>query len=1019
MRPTSPHSILPIVFLALLIIAPARTAAQTPTTAWSLEANQYKINRLAPGVLTDQSVFHVDQSNNVTVEIIASSGGINTSIVLPTGQVIDPGNVSGLGGSFQLIDATSPQSGPFILPTVIKGFHYLYTFPNQGSGDYTVRFQAASNPSDEIAIFTQVTTDSKIGVAFFATEPIIILGSPVVLSAALLSEQTAVAGADISVLIKLESGSQFNLTLRDDGGAADGAAGDGLYSGEFTPTTAGKYTALARIKGTEPGSGSPFTREAITSFSVVQPTSQLTGNVSDQGVDDNNNNLFDRVTVTAGVNAQQSGKHRLFVHLKTASGASILRSAEQDLQTGVQNIQVNFEASAFTSVGENGPYIIETLELDFLGANGATPADRLFAQGLTQPYQLSKFEQASLAFIGITSVEGQDTNNNNLFDRLVVLAQVKVQTAGSYSWVLKLTDQSRKEIDFTSASGTLAAGLNTIRFEFKGSAIGASGINGPYLLRDLLLHNQSSSLVQTDAGQTSALKAEQFEGFNGNISNLGLTVSASSATVAPGGTLTYTINVTNGGPRSAPSVIVTDNLPPSLTFSSCSATGGGICSGTGNNRTVTIASLDAQATVTITLIATVNSGLADGSIINTASVSSLASDPNTSNNTASVTTALQTPKLQFSASSYSVNEAAGAALINVTRTGDLSATATIDFATSDPSGLVPCQLNGNGIASERCDYATAVGTLRFAAGEQSKTIQIPIINDAYVEPAETFTITLRNAQGANLGATSTTTVTITSDDTQTATANPIDSQDFFIKQQYVDFLGRIAEPTGFQFWMNRMNNCPTGQTCDRVDTSMRFFQSDEFQERGFYVYRLYDAVLGRLPRYSEFQPEVAILNGPQTVQEQRLGKDAYLLAFMNKADFKNLYGQYLNTSHTAATDAAMFVNALCARAGITPASKQTLINNLQSGARDPAHTLEDFILTPEMSNVGTLYYDRGFITMQYFGYLRRDPEQAGFDFWRGQLIGANAPHRQDYRFMVGGFLQSDEFRFRFALLSVP
>jgi hypothetical protein len=33
----------------------------------------------------------------------------------------------------------------------------------------------------------------------------------------------------------------------------------------------------------------------------------------------------------------------------------------------------------------------------------------------------------------------------------------------------------------------------------------------------------------------------------------------------------------------------------------------------------------------------------------------------------------------------------------------------------------------------------------------------------------------------------------------------------------------------------------------------------------------------------------------------------------------------------------------------------------------------------------------------------------------GQLIGENAPHKQDYRFMVGGFLQSDEYRFRFAL----
>jgi hypothetical protein len=385
----------------------------------------------------------------------------------------------------------------------------------------------------------------------------------------------------------------------------------------------------------------------------------------------------------------------------------------------------------------------------------------------------------------------------------------------------------------------------------------------------------------------------------------------------------------------------------------------------------------------------------------------------------SVVTASGPATVGLSANSFTVNEAdpTGVASITINRTGDTSNAFTVDYATNDISGTTPCQTNNNGIASERCDYATAVGTLRFAAGETTKTIQIPIINDAYVEPNEFFTITLRNAQGAALGATSSANVTILSDDTQTATRNPIDDQSFFIRQQYIDFLGRQPEPAGFQFWVDRMNNCPQGQICDRIDTSQRFFQSDEFQERGFYVYRLYDAILGRLPRYTEFVPDVARLNGFQTPAEQRASKDAYLLDFVTRQEFRNLYGQYLTADSSRALDPAGFVNALCARAGITPASKQTLINNLQSGARDPAHTLEDFILTPEISAVGSRFYDRGFITMQYFGYLRRDPEQAGFDFWQQQLIGASAPHRQDYRFMVGGFLQSDEYRFRFALIS--
>jgi hypothetical protein len=363
------------------------------------------------------------------------------------------------------------------------------------------------------------------------------------------------------------------------------------------------------------------------------------------------------------------------------------------------------------------------------------------------------------------------------------------------------------------------------------------------------------------------------------------------------------------------------------------------------------------------------------------------------------------------------------ATITINRGGDPSAAISVDYATSDNSALIPCQNNGNGIASERCDYATVVGTLRFATGDTTKTIQIPITNDAYVEPNETFTITLRNPQGASLG-TSSATIIIVDDDTQTATVNPINDVSFFIKQQYVDFLGRVAEPNGFNFWYGRMtdpNQC-TGQAepCDRIDTAKRFFESDEFQERGFYVYKLYDALLGRFPKYAEFIPDVSRLNGPQTVQEQRLGKDQYLLDFMDKAEFRSLYDQYLTQDHLRATDASGFVNALCARAGITPASKQSLIDNLQNQTRDPAHTLEDFILTPEITGVGTLYYDRARIVMQYFGFLRRDPETGpdqGFDFWWNRLTKPEYGHYHDYRWMVGGFINSDEYNFRYAFIS--
>jgi len=94
-----------------------------------------------------------------------------------------------------------------------------------------------------------------------------------------------------------------------------------------------------------------------------------------------------------------------------------------------------------------------------------------------------------------------------------------------------------------------------------------------------------------------------------------------------------------------------------------------------------------------------------------------------------------------------------------------------------------------GNASQRCDYAISVGTLRFAAGESSKTIFIPIVNDVYIEGPEIFTISLSNPTGVILGLTSSATITINDDDNGTG-VNPITNDSFYIRQLYIDFLDR-------------------------------------------------------------------------------------------------------------------------------------------------------------------------------------------------------------------------------------
>ena len=76
-----------------------------------------------------------------------------------------------------------------------------------------------------------------------------------------------------------------------------------------------------------------------------------------------------------------------------------------------------------------------------------------------------------------------------------------------------------------------------------------------------------------------------------------------------------------------------------------------------------------------------------------------------------------------------------------------SAAVTVDYATSD------------GTADSGDDYTAKSGTLSFSAGTTSKTISVPIADDVENESDETFTVTLSNASGADLG-TSTATGTI-------------------------------------------------------------------------------------------------------------------------------------------------------------------------------------------------------------------------------------------------------------------
>ena len=228
--------------------------------------------------------------------------------------------------------------------------------------------------------------------------------------------------------------------------------------------------------------------------------------------------------------------------------------------------------------------------------------------------------------------------------------------------------------------------------------------------------------------------------------------------------------------------------------------------------------------------------------------------------------------------------------------------------------------------------------------------------------------------------------------------------DFFVQQQYIDFLGRMPDSTGFANWVATLTACPDGgfgenlnPSCDRVHVSAGFYLSTEFQGRGYFAYRFYDAALGRRPLYTEFIPDMQKVGGAQSPDQEAASKIQYMNDFVQKPEFKAIYDGLSNQG---------YVDKLEQTGGVTISNKADLVAALNGGTQTRAQVLRTVI---ESSAVFNKFFNRGFVTMQYFGYLRRDPDTIGFANWVNTL---NADP-SNFRHMIFGFIYSTEYRNRF------
>ena len=272
-------------------------------------------------------------------------------------------------------------------------------------------------------------------------------------------------------------------------------------------------------------------------------------------------------------------------------------------------------------------------------------------------------------------------------------------------------------------------------------------------------------------------------------------------------------------------------------------------------------------------------------------------------------------------------------------------------------------------------------------------------------------------------------------------SNPIDNPEFFVRQHYADFLSRVPDADGLAYWTNEITSCGADSACieiKRINVSAAFFLSIEFQETGYLVERMYKTAYGdadglsqlntpgtphpiKVPviRLSEFLTDSqsiahnVIVGQPGWPQQLESNKVAFTQDFVTRSRF--------TTKYPTARTPAQLVGELYSNAGVTPDANEFAsvvaefggaIDTSDNTAR--ARALRRVAENPTLTQQET---NRAFVLMQYFGYLRRNPNDApdtdhtGYDFWLTKLNQFNGNFVNAE--MVKAFLVSIEYRQRF------
>jgi len=194
---------------------------------------------------------------------------------------------------------------------------------------------------------------------------------------------------------------------------------------------------------------------------------------------------------------------------------------------------------------------------------------------------------------------------------------------------------------------------------------------------------------------------------------------------------------------------------------------------------------------------------------------------------------------------------------------------------------------------------------------------------------------------------------------------------------------------------------------ERTGVAAAFFIEQEAQQTASYIYDLYQGGFGRRPLFTEYRNDHQHLTGGSNLEAE---KTLFTQSFVQRAEFTAKYQNAL----TAETFVDALIQNVNQAAGFGVVDLSGVLDSLIAAYNSGVNLNESRMLVLRVIADNAAFkqsqYNAAFVLIEYFGYLQREPDQSGYDFW---LTILNSGEENTYRSLVCSFITSAEYQRRF------